>query len=271
MRSMQALGRPVTVTAAFVVATLAPCVTRAAQVAPQSPPAIQSSQEPVSAAGPGPSGDYVFLEQGTELLGIRFQPAGADEIGGTVTLGGNSVALTGRRVGNRIEFSTTSPNGQTGRWRGKVDGDELSVTLTTPEGSERFTLTRRGLGWSDATALARQWRAALEGRSIIHSTGTNGGTSGGVSFQTGVHLCPGGAALVEATSAISVYVPGMSGGQTSRASDRARWRVITKGGVAAVELVAERWALQIGVRAASDDTIYVADQLVRVRPSAKCE
>jgi hypothetical protein len=234
------------------------------------PPATPPGESPAATVAGGASGDYVLLENGTELVGVRFQPAGGGEISGAVSLGGNSVALTGRRSGSRIEFTTTSPNGTTGRWRGTVDGDALSVTLTTPEGSERFTLVRRGLGWSDATALARRWRAALDGKAIAHSTGTNGGSHGGASNQTTVHLCPGGGALVEATSAISVYVPGMSGSQTSRASDRARWRVITRDGVAAVELTAERWAMQIGVRPGSDDTIYVADQLVRVRPSSKC-
>ena len=236
------------------------------------PNAPRPAATPPAAATPAAtSGDYVLLEEGTELLGIRFQAAGAGELTGTVTMGGNGIALTGRRAGSRVEFTTTAPDGTTGRWRGTVDGDALAVTLTTPAGSERFTLARRGLGWSDATALARRWRAALEGRSIAHSSGTNGGSSGGVSAQTTVHLCPGGAALVEATSAISVYVPGMSGGQTSRASDHARWRVITRDGVAAIELTAERWAMQIGVRAASDDSmVYVADQIVRVRQSAKC-
>ena len=64
-----------------------------------------------------------------------------------------------------------------------------------------------------------------------------------------------------------------SGGRTSQSSNRARWCVLTQGGVASVELSADEGTLQIGVREGSEPAVVVfAEQPVLLGAAgAKCE
>jgi hypothetical protein len=63
---------------------------------------------------------------------------------GTVSAGGGSVPLRGSVADGAIEFTTKSPDGRAGHWRGSLQGDELTFTLTAAEGAERYVLTRLG-------------------------------------------------------------------------------------------------------------------------------
>ena len=214
------------------------------------------------AAAQRDAGEFVLLHRGTEVLALRFAPSDGGGITGHVSSAGESVPFEGSLAGGTITFTTTS-NGQVGEWSGALQGDRLTLTVRAPGGTERHVLTRRGTGWSDATPLARQWSARLAGRSIGRSSRTDGGSAGGAISESNVYLCPGGLAIVEENSMISISVPGgsdipgMSGGRTSQSSDRARWRVITQGGVASIELSAAEGTFQLGVRQGSEPAIVV--------------
>jgi hypothetical protein len=62
----------------------------------------------------------------------------------------------------------------------------------------------------------------------------------------------------------------MGGGQTSRKSESARWRVITSGETAAVEFVSNDHTYQFGLRAGEGDTIYFGETLVRLGGAGGC-
>jgi hypothetical protein len=232
---------------------------------------------PSAAAAQSHAGDYVLLHQGTEVLAVRFTSSAGGRVTGAVSVAGQSVPFTGSIGSDTVAFTTTS-QGQVGEWRGTFQGDRLMLTVRAPAGTERHVLARRRAGWSDATSLARQWQARLAGRSIGRASRTDGGASGGGTSESNMYLCPGGLAILEENSVVSVTVPGgtdipgMSGSHVSSSSDRGRWRVITRGNVASVELSSEEGTLQIGVRQGSEPSVVVfAEQPVLLgEAGAKC-
>ena len=216
------------------------------------------------------SADFVLLQQGSQVIAIRYAPSSGGSVTGTVAVLGTDLPFAGRLSGGQLTFQTVAPNGMPGSWNAAIAGDQMTVTVTDPAGTERHVLTRRGVGWSDQTPLARQWTDALTGRSWSQSEG-GGNSSGSFTSQRTVAFCRGGDLIYQASSAVSMGVPGVSGGSTGRESDRGRWRVITQGDVAALEVATTtEGTMQLGLRPAQGDMIYVAEQLVRLGVARAC-
>jgi hypothetical protein len=216
------------------------------------------------------SADFVLLHQGSQVISIRYAARAGGSVAGVVTVLGTDLPFTGRLTGNHLTFQTVAPNGVSGRWDATIAGDRMTVTVTNPSGSERHALTRRGVGWSDQTPLAREWTAALTGRSWSQSEG-NSSSSGSFTAQRTVIFCPRGVAQYSASSAINMSVPGVSGSGTGRDADRGTWRVITQGDVAALEVTtATEGTMQLGLRPAQGEMIYLAEQLVRLGVGGGC-
>ncbi|MEW5930834.1 MAG: hypothetical protein AB1941_25515 [Gemmatimonadota bacterium] len=220
------------------------------------------------------TGEYVFAHQGTEVMAIRVDPARGGQVGGQVTAGGNPYPFRGSVAGGKLSFTTTNPDGAVLRWEASRQGDALSVAVSAPgEPAERYTFTRRGAGWSEASPLARQLEQRLTGRSFTFTERTGGGSSGGAVKDTQFSFCPGGRALLEERFVLNVTVPGMGGSETSRRSEPARWRVVAGGGSAGVEFTGrDGEQMQLGIRAGSEpDIVVVAEKPVRLVPAgAKC-
>lgn len=215
--------------------------------------------------------DFVLLhEGGTQVIAVRFGPSAGGGVSGVISLLGTDLPFRGTRSGNAVSFTTVAPNGASGSWQATIAGDQMTLTMTNESGTERHVLTRRGVGWSDRTPLARQWTEGLVGRSWTQSEGSSS-SSGSFTSQRTVSFCREGLAVYSEASAVSVTVPGLSGSRTGRDAERGRWRVITRDGVAALELSStDQGTIQFGIRAAGDDTIYLAEQLVRLGAGAAC-
>lgn len=214
--------------------------------------------------------EYVLIRQGSEILSVRIATMGSRTATGVVTLAGDSAAFEATASGSRFEFTTTAPNGSAIQWGAEVQGDRMTLTLSAGGASEQHVLTRRGLGWSDTTPLAKRWTATLQGRAILQSTSTTGGSFGGATSRTAIEFCPGNVAVMESNSVVSIAVPGAGGSQTGRESVRGRWRVVTNDDVAGLELISELGRYQLGIRTGDGSTIYLAEQLMRLGTASRC-
>jgi hypothetical protein len=92
------------------------------------------------------------------------------------------------------------------------------------------------------TELARQWDQHLRGKKLTQlSSYSSGGGGGGYSAERVAYFCRDGRFLYFASSSVSVY--GSSGGMGSAAGSSemtGRWRVVTEGEVAALEIDNDR-------------------------------
>jgi hypothetical protein len=197
-----------------------------------------------------------MLHAGSEVLRVRLDDEGSGTVRGTLTLMGTAFPLSGTASGDRVSFSTRAPNGTVGQWRGEASGDRLVLTLTTSSGTERYELQRQGAGWSDAVPLARQWDAALRGRTVAHRAGARDPTTGAPA-ETLLHFCDDGVLRME--------IGGVRGGATPA------WRVVASADQAAVELSAPEGTIQVGLGRGDGDAITFAGQGARLLgASAAC-
>lgn len=216
-----------------------------------------------TASAQGISGEYLLLHQGSEVMNVKLRSAGGGRISGEATAGNNSMPFTGTIDGRTVSFTTTSPDGTRVRWIGPIDGTTFTATLTDPSGSQTYTFTKRGAGWTSESALARQWAERLTGSVFSRTERTGGGSSGSATKDMSIAFCGAGRALYEERFVLSVSVPGMGGGNTSRDAEGARWRAITSGNTAAIEVRTKAGeTFQLGIRA-GDGVTYIAEQPAR--------
>ena len=116
------------------------------------------------------------------------------------------------------------------------------------------------------SALARQWDRKLRGMRVTSLSRVNGGSSGGATWRTDAYLCRDGRLFIDHESSVSIYVDGASGGSSGRESVSGRWRVVSQGDVAAVEIHADHvhgymnLAMDENGRTyANDNRVYVTD------------
>jgi hypothetical protein len=211
-------------------------------------------------------GEYAMFHEGTELMAVRMNPDAGGEITGELSFPGLTVPFTGRVAEGVLRFTTTF-DGQVQRWEATLAGDALRLTMNAAsQAPETHTLARRGVGWSTASPLAREWEARLTGRLIRVGERTGGGTHGGAVKDTYISFCPGGKALLEEHFALNVTVPGIGGGRVSRMTEAGWWRVLTSGGHAGVEFSSDGGeSFQLGIRTGSEpDILLAAGQPVRL-------
>jgi hypothetical protein len=227
---------------------------------------------PSAAVGQRVSGSYVLTREGSEVLAVRLTQTVDGRVSGTATSGGASQSVTGSASGARVTLTMTTADGGTVPVTGTLDGDRLTLTFGSGAVQERQVLTRRGVGWSDVLPAARQWQTALVGRQVTLTERTGGGSSGGATTQRTFAFCSGGTALLEVASALSVYVPGATGGQTSRESARLRWRVIARGTEVSVEFTnpEDGDAFQLGLGSGEGNIIRFGETMARLTASSKC-
>jgi hypothetical protein len=89
----------------------------------------------------------------------------------------------------------------------------------------------------DGTPLGRQWSQFLAGKKATRlSSYSSSGGSGGYSSRTEVHLCAGGEFALSGSSSVTVDVGDAGGYSAGQRSGQGRWRIITQGDVAGIEL-----------------------------------
>lgn len=224
-----------------------------------------------TAAAQDVSGEYLLLHQGSEVMSVKIRSAGSGRISGEASAASNSMPFTGTISGRTVSFTTTSPDGTRVRWNGPIYGTTFNATLSDPSGSQTYAFTKRGAGWTSGSALARQWTQRLTGTVFSRTERTGGGSSGSATKDMSIAFCDAGRALYEERFALSVSVPGMGGGGTSRDAEGARWRAITNGSTAAIEVRTKAGdTFQLGIRA-GDGVTYIAEQPVRLTSAGgKC-
>lgn len=200
-------------------------------------------------------GEYVMLHAGSEVLRVRFAAARGDVVSGTLSLMGTPFPITGTVTNGTVSFSTRAAGGEVGNWQGRVDGDRLSLTLTSAAGSERYELMRQGSGWSDAVPLAREWDAALRGRTIAHSAGARDPATGAV-VETLLHFCTDGTLRIEVGGSLGAARPA--------------WRAVASNEQAAVELRAPEGTIQVGLQRQGAAMTFAGQPARIVGPSARC-
>lgn len=224
----------------------------------------------ISIAMQGIIGDYILLKEGTELMGVTITSVSNGRITGKASVG-YTIPFAGTINGQNIAFTTSFTDGTTARWSGRIAGQTLNVTVTDQSGeSQQFALVRRGTGWTSQSPLAQQWTRKLVGQEIANTERTGGGSSGSAVKDMTVAFCAAGKAVYNERFALSISVPGMAGGQTSRKADSGRWRVISSGNTAAIEVSGnEGEVFQMGIREGSAGIINVAGQPMRLRDAGR--
>ncbi len=94
-------------------------------------------------------------------------------------------------------------------------------------------------GLDDGTPLGREWAQGLAGRKLTRLDSYSSGSAGGYSFQEELTLCSNGEYLYQKQSSVSVDVGGAFGNTGGNDREIGRWRIVTQGQVAGLELRAQ--------------------------------
>ena len=121
-----------------------------------------------------------------------------------------------------------------------------------------------------SSALARQWDRKLRGMRLTELSRINGGQSGGGTSETHMYLCSDGRLFIDHESSIAIYVDGANASSGGRQSHTGRWRMVSQGEQAAIEVKidgGEEGYLLVGM----DDNgrTFVANRRVYVTPEAR--
>jgi len=91
----------------------------------------------------------------------------------------------------------------------------------------------------DGTPLGREWSQGLVGRKLVRMSSYTSGTDGGYNSREELTLCSSGEYLYRSNSSVSVDVGGAYGNTGGIGGETGRWRVVTQGQVAGLELRAQ--------------------------------
>lgn len=125
-------------------------------------------------------------------------------------------------------------------------------------------------GLGDDTPLGREWVNFLKGKKITYMDSYSSGSAGGYSSRIDVFLCGNGEFLYRDQSSVTVDVGGASGFSGGNESNSGRWRVITQGNLAGIELRygdgrVEQYRLDY-----QDQKTYANGERVYVTPAEIC-
>jgi len=122
----------------------------------------------------------------------------------------------------------------------------------------------------DGTPLGQQWVQSLAGRKATRMSSYSSGDAGGYSSRTDVHLCSTGEFAILDRSSVTVDVGGAFGNSFGSGTDRGRWRILTQGPLAGIELQyangqVERYRLE-----RRGNQTYVEGERWLITPSGAC-
>jgi hypothetical protein len=243
---------------------------------------------PVSAQGF--TGTFVAQGQAGPIT-LVLQQAGAGKVAGT--LSGNGAVF---QVEAEPEEATTivgTATGQQGRlfFQATLDGERLAVIFVEPgpdgtpnyQTAQELAFVRQGAAGmgalgaggaqppaaqpgamggapgalDDGTPLGREWSQGLAGRKLSRFDRYSSGTSGGYTSQEELTLCSNGEYLYRKSSSMSVDVGGAYGSSGGRGGETGRWRVVTQGQVAGLELRAQSGEVTLVRLDFQDDLVHI--------------
>jgi hypothetical protein len=228
---------------------------------------------PVSAQGF--TGTFVAQGQAGPVT-VALQQAGGGKVTGT--LSGNGAVFQVEGEPEEATTIVGTATGQQGRlfFQATLQGDQLVILFVEPgpdgspnyETAQELAFVRQGaaaggaigaLGaggvqpqpaqpgamggatgaLDDGTPLGREWSQGLAGRKLSRFDRYSSGTSGGYTSEEELTLCSSGEYLYRKSSSMSVDVGGAYGSSGGRGGETGRWRVVTQGQVAGLELRAQ--------------------------------
>ena len=114
-----------------------------------------------------------------------------------------------------------------------------SMGMGTPQGGMTPAPPAQPGALDDGTPLGREWSQGLAGRKLTRISSYSSGDAGGYSAREELTLCSNGEYLYRGNSSVSVDVGGASGSSGGASGDTGRWRVVTQGRAAGLELRAQ--------------------------------
>jgi hypothetical protein len=221
------------------------------------------------------SGTYATVNPQGATITLQLAAAGAGRYTGTLAGAGLAFQIDAQPGGAGLVGAVTAPQGR-GFMEARLDGDQLTLVLAEagPDGNpdlttaQQLVLTRGGaaagrmdaLGagtpqgqapragpgmaapggqpgaLDDGTPLGREWSQGLAGRKLTRFDRYSSGSSGGYTSEEELTLCSNGEYLYRKSSSMSVDVGGAYGSSAGRGGETGRWRVVTQGQVAGLEL-----------------------------------
>jgi len=236
-----------------------------------------------------------FVRQGGEpALTLTLVQEQSGRVGGELTGAGLAFQLDGRIQAPGIAGRISAAGG-TGWFQAALTGDNLQLILydAAADGSPNPATARQLAfarssgaaqgpaptgpvapaepgGLDDGTALGREWRNHLAGKKATKMSRYSSGLEGGYSSRTDVHLCGNGEFGVRDQNSVSVDVGGAYGAAGGSSSQGGRWRILTQGQAAGIELrygngTVERYRLEF-----NDGATYVEGERWLITPSELC-
>jgi hypothetical protein len=109
----------------------------------------------------------------------------------------------------------------------------------------------------DGTPLGREWSQGLAGRKLTRISSYSSGDAGGYSAREELTLCSNGEYLYRGNSSVSVDVGGASGSTGGASGNTGRWRVVTQGQAAGLELRAQNGQLTLVRLDFQDNLVHI--------------
>lgn len=249
----------------------------------------------LAAPAPVPAQQWAgtFVRQGGEpALTLSLVQDQSGRIGGELTGPGLAFRLDGRIEAPGIAGRITTAGGS-GWFQAVLTGDNLQLILYEAaadgspnlESAQQVAFARSTAATpappaappaaqagelDDGTPLGREWRTHLAGKKATKMSRYSSGLEGGYSSRTDVHLCGNGEFGVRDQNSVSVDVGGAYGAAGGSSAQGGRWRILTEGQAAGIELrygngTVERYRLEY-----NNGATYVEGERWLITPSELC-
>lgn len=133
---------------------------------------------------------------------------------------------------------------------GAMGGGAVPAQPSPPGGDQPGAL-------DDGTPLGREWSQGLAGRKLTRISSYSSGDAGGYSAREELTLCSNGEYLYRGNSSVSVDVGGASGSSGGASGDTGRWRVVTQGQAAGLELRAQNGQVTLVRLAFQENLVHI--------------
>jgi hypothetical protein len=241
------------------------------------------------------SGTFIRRE-GAPTLTLTLTQDQSGRVSGELTGAGQLFRIEGLPQAPGIAGRVTAANGS-GWFQAAFAGEELQLILydSGPDGNpnpataQQFAFSRTAGAApapagpnqaarpapdagsiDDGTRLGREWRSHLAGKKATKMSRYSSGLEGGYTSRTDVHLCGNGQFGLRSQGSVSVDVGGAFGGAGGGGEQGGRWRILTQGDLAGIELkydngTVERYRLEF-----REGATYVEGERWLITPSELC-
>jgi hypothetical protein len=238
-----------------------------------------------------------FVRRGGEpALALTLEQDQAGRVSGELTGAGQVFRIEGVPQAPGIAGRVTTTGGS-GWFQAVFAGEELQLILydSGPDGNpnpataQQFAFTRSAGAApapagpnqaarpaadagsiDDGTRLGREWRSHLAGKKATRMSRYSSGLEGGYTSRTDVHLCGNGQFGIRSQGSVSVDVGGAFGGASGGADQGGRWRILTQGELAGIELTYDNGTVERYRLESREGATFVEGERWLITPSELC-